>query len=477
MKLLPLALTLLLAGLTFGAFLATPTPEPAGDIAEYFGITESVLRHSSINLTPQDQTALSLTLHPQYFSNPGYYIPGTNGNRYPVHFVGYSLLLTPVRWILQQVHIPELHIFSLANTLLLFGAIIYILLRFVHLPSRQTMFVLLTVTSPLIFFLWWPGPDIFSLSLLLISLFWFYEGGSIPAAALAAIASWQAQPMAVIAVSMLIHNTLREKTHTKRNTFLISAGLILGILAVPFIYNYVLFGSLTPWTILQDGWTVIHGFGIHNISLQKLFEQFFDLNMGVFGYAPLLTIAGIVSIAATFRHNAKIRWLTMTCIAALFAYQTNPAWHYGTSGFGPSRHAIVMIPFLIAAIVWHAKPKAIWTGFMTLLVMSQIAILSLNSYIFPVFSNTLVHSPVAKFVLDRWPALYAPTPEIFVDRTNHTDLDHPSSAIYQRNSACKKAYVLARDIDMVIAACGPLPETPRASIMNPETDGFYVSYE
>ena len=89
MKLLPLALTLLLAGLIFGAFLAVPPPQPAGDIAEYFGITESVLRHRSINLTPGDQTTLSQPLHPQYFTNPGYYIAGVDGNRYPVHFIGY----------------------------------------------------------------------------------------------------------------------------------------------------------------------------------------------------------------------------------------------------------------------------------------------------------------------------------------------------------------------------------------------------
>lgn len=476
MKLLPLALTLLLAGLIFGAFLAVPPPEPAGDIAEYFGITESVLRHSSINLTPQDQTALSQTLHPEYFSNPGYYIPGTDGNRYPVHFIGYSLLLTPLRWILQQAGIPELHIFSLANTLLLFGAITYILLRFLRQPSRQLLFVTLTITSPLIFFLWWPGPDIFSLSFLLISLFWLYEGGIFPAAALTAIASWQAQPMIVITASMLLYGATHT-TNAYRKKILIPTAIILCLAALPYLYNFILLRTLTPWTILKDGWTTMNGFGLHNMSIQKLFEQFFDLNMGVFWYAPLLVSAGIIRIAARIRHDAKIRWLALTGIAVLFAYQTNPAWHYGTSGFGPSRHTLVMIPFLIAAIVWHAKPKALWTGFMVLLFVSQVAFLSLNNYIFPVFSNTLVHSPIARFVLDRWPALYTPTPEIFSDRTNHTDLDHPSSAIYQVNGTCKKAYVLGRDIDMVIATCGSFPESVRASILNPDTDGFYVTYD
>ncbi len=476
MKLFPLALTLLLAGLIFGAFLASPAPEPAGDIAEYFGVTESVINHGGVNLTAQDQSALSTSLHPEYFTSPGYYIAGANGNRYPVHFVAYSLLLVPVRLLLQQFHIPEFHLFSLLNTLVFFSAITFILLRFVHLTYRQTALILLTLTSPLIFFLWWPGPDIFSLSLLFIALFWFYEGGIMAAATLAAIASWQAQPMIVITASMLLYSTT-QTTHAYRKKMPVPTILILCLTALPYLYNFILFRTLTPWTILKDGWTTMNGFGLHNMSLQKLFEQFFDLNMGVFWYAPLLVIGGVASIGARIRHDKKIQWLTMACIAALFAYQTNPAWHYGTSGFGPSRHAMVMIPFMIAAIVWQIKPKPIWTAFMMILVISQIAVLSLNTYIFPVFSNTLVHSPMAKFVLERWPAFYNSTPEIFVDRTNHTDLNHPTSAIYKINSTCKKAYVLARDIDTVIQTCGPFPTSVRASILNPDTDGFYVTYE
>ena len=473
MKLLPLALTLLLAGLIFGAFLAHAPPEPAGDIAEYFGITESVLRHGSVNLTPIDQASLSKTLHPAYFTNPGYYIRGADGNRYPVHFIAYSLLLVPVRWLLWQIAIPEFHLFSLVNTLLFFAALTYILLRFIKVPSRQTVFAVLTITSPLLFFLWWPGPDIFSLSLLLVSLFWFYEGGFIPASALAAVASWHSQPLIVVSMGMFLYGALEKH----RKNLVLATAAILILAALPYLYNLTVFKTLTPWTLLADGWTTLNGFGLRNLSIQKFMEQFFDLNIGVFWYAPLLLIGAFVSIVSMFRSEPKIRWLTAIFTAMLFAYQTNPAWHYGTSGFGPGRHAIAIIPFLIAAVVWHAKPKPVWTGFIIAVMVSQLYILSLNGYMFPTFTNTLVHSPAAALVLDRWPALYNPTPEIFSDRTNHTDLDRPSSAIYVTNGVCKKAYVLGRDIDSVIQTCGQFPTIPEASILNPDTDGFYVTYE
>ena len=412
MKLLPLALTLLLAGLTFGAFLATPTPEPAGDIAEYFGMTESVLRHGGINLSTLDQTSLSTTLHPEYFTNPGYYIAGTDGNRYPVHFIGYSLLLTPVRWVLRQAGIPELHIFSLANTLLFFGAITFILLRFLRQPSGQILFVILTVTSPLIFFLWWPGPDIFSLALLLISLFWLYEGGFLPAAALTAIASWQAQPMIVITASMFLYGATHT-THAYRKKMLIPTAIILCLAALPYFYNFILFRTLTPWTILKDGWTTMNGFGLHNMSLQKLFEQFFDLNMGVFWYAPLLVSAGIMSIATRIRHDAKIQWLTLTGISVLFAYQTNPAWHYGTSGFGPSRTPC-HDPFSIA-FVNQAKPKPFGRTMTLVFIPNRYPVAQHLSFRCFVIRCSF---PVAKS-LDWWPALRTDAGN-FADRTNHT---------------------------------------------------------
>ncbi len=476
MKLFPLALTLLLAGLIFGAFLASQPPEPAGDIVEYFGITESVLRHGTVVLTPEDQTLLSQRLHPEYFSNPGYYVPGLDGNRYPVHFVAYSLLLVPVRLVLEQLRMPEFHVFSLFNTLIFFGMVTTILLRFMKEPSRQMTFVLLTLTSPIIFFLWWPGPDVFSLSLLLISLIWFYEGGIFPAALLTAIASWQSQPMIITTMGMLLFGVLQKHRIVDKKV-VIRTTVTLSLAGLPYLYNFIIFGSFTPWTMLEDGWTTINGFGLQNAHIRKLFEQFFDLNIGVFWYAPMLVITGIVSIMATIRHDKKVLWLTLIGFATLLAFQTNPAWHYGTSGFGPSRHAIVMVPFLIAAAVRYAKPKPLWTGILILTLISQIYILSLNHYIFPRFSDTLTHSPIARFVLDRWPAIYSPTPEIFTDRTNHTDLDHPTTAIYKTNGVCKKAYVLARDIDMVIAACGPFQTASKASILNPETDGFYVNYD
>lgn len=474
MKLIPTVLALIVAGLVFGAYLGNHPPEPAGDIAEYYGITESLMNHASINLTNDDITNLSNSLHPQYYDNPGYYIWGKNGNRYPVHFFAYSLLLTPIRWCLRIVSAPQLQVFSLFNSLAFFAAIIYIMQKLFRTPKQQWTLLLFSLTSPLIFFLWWPGPDILILSLLLIALSLFLEDRFLPAVLLAAIASWQSQPILVIVGFLTLYHIIVKKNFR-------AVLPAIGLSVIPYLYNIYTFGTLTPWTLLTDGWTTLNGFGLQNVSLQKLFEQLFDLNIGVFWYAPLLTMFGLWILVKNqlqkgTLYEAKYLWFAGMLVTTLLAFQTNPAWHYGTAGFGPSRHAIVMIPFFIAIMTHAIVQTKRWIVMLGVIVASQIIVLSINNYMFPIFTNTLDHSPIARFVLDRWPSLYSPTPEIFVDRTNHTDLDYPTSAVYKTNGACKKAYVLTQDIDRVIETCGPFTNTPRASIFNQETDGFYVNY-
>lgn len=480
MKILPYIILCLVAGIMVGAFLGNNPPSPAGDIVEYYGITESIMRHGTIALRPEDQSNLSTVLHPEYFSNPGYYLRGTDGNRYPVHFIAYSLLLIPIRWVLTIVQLNPLLVFSVGNSIMLFSALAYIMRYALRSSWQRGVLLVAALTSPLISFLWWPGPDVFSMSLLLVALFLFYEDKPFAAASLTALASWQSQPLLVVTIGLLGYSCITHHGNTKTKSWLRLAALSTGIVAVgliPYLYNYVLFGALTPWTILQDFWTRTYGFGLQNINLQKLFEQIFDLNIGVFWYAPILTIAGLYTLAIQSIQNTKTRWLTCMAIVALLAYQTNPAWHYGTAGYGPTRHALILIPFLIAAIIWHSKPKAVWMGLVALILVSQVYILSINNYIFPVFTNTLVHSPVARFVLDRWPALYNPTPEIFVDRTNHTDLDHPTTAIYSVNGICKKAYVLLPDLDRILQTCRSNGSSVQGSIVHPDRDGLYITYE
>jgi hypothetical protein len=71
------------------------------------------------------------------------------------------------------------------------------------------------------------------------------------------------------------------------------------------------------------------------------------------------------------------------------------------------------------------------------------------------------HSYAARFVLDRWPALYSPTPDIFVNRTPRAGGEH-GPFLYTRDGVCRKAFARPKHAAALRAACGEIPEGARA---------------
>lgn len=471
LKQLPIIKIFIAGMLALAIYLLFFVPvELGGDIVEYHGITESLIKSQRLYLTDVSAYNISTYLSPEYLKDPGYYIEGKDGNRYPVHFVLYSFLSLPIRLVLKLFQLNELLALRMTNLVIL-GATLYYIMKRLLPTSRGQLALLFTIfTSPVVTFIIWPGPDIYYLCLLLLSVFLFFRKSYVKSMLTAALASLHSQPLIIYTLALsgyYIYQYMNVyKAEGQRilqvalRPVLISLGIV-ALTAIPYIYNLIIFGQLSPWTTLKDGWTQLNGFGIQNISLQKLFEQFFDLNFGLFWYAPLALILGTIVIIQKLKTPEKkevIFILLATLVTALF-YQTNPAWHYGTAGYGPSRHAIFLLPiFIYFAIQFLMQPRTIKsTLLITLLATWSIAILTLNGYFTPKLYKTLEHSPYAKFVLDKAPKLYNPTPEIFVDRTNHLDIKNPTSAIYKYQNVCKKAYILRTDKALLENKCGVIP--------------------
>jgi hypothetical protein len=459
--------------------------EPAGDIVEYYGITESFLNHESFKLSSQDQQNLSLALHPEYFQDPQYYIKGKDGNRYPVHFFFYSILALPIRIILIFLQRDELKTLAITNLVILTVTSFWIMRKFLTVPFQRIVFLTVLYLSFVISFIIWPGPDLFYVCMLLLSVFYFYKKRYLPTVIFTAIASWHSQPLIIIALAALGNYFLSETLKKINNEryfqiswkIFITSALLFFLILIPYFYNLAVFGLLTPWTIIENGWTKLNGFGLQNASFKKLYEQFFDLNIGFFWYAPIIFLTGCFFFFKSLISD-KREWLVfLTLIVTAFFYQTNPAWHYGTAGYGPTRHILFILPFLIYFIVKYLKTSKAGLLAFSIIIISQIYTLSLNGFITPKFENTLYNSPYASFVLNNFPQLYSPTPEIFVDRTNHTDLDYITSAIYVSDGFCKKAYILKSDIEYLKKKCGSIPPESEKQLENKSmTEGVYVNY-
>lgn len=457
----------------FYVILSTPTADSGGDIVEYFGITESLINHGSFELRDSDFESLKKYLNPGYFKFVDryedvkggflFYLPTKDGNRHAGHFVFYSLLALPIRIILRFFNLNELSVFKILNLIILTAANFYIIKKYIKDKLRRLVYLVCVYSSPLIFFIIWPGPDIFFLSLLIVSVFAFYKGKYLESSILSIVSSWHSQPVLIISSFFILYYLIKSQRQLKNYLL---CGILGATALIPYFYNYLVFGIFSPWSILKDGWTQIYGFGLQNASLKRLYEQFFDLNIGLFWYAPLLFIIGIYSLFRSITIDKKNLVILVIIIITAFGYQTNPAWQYGTSGFGPTRHVLYAVPFLIYLTVTYFNFSWKTIIFLFIPLVMQFYALTFNGYLTPTFYNSVFHNPYAKFVLDNSPKLYNPTPKIFVDKTNHDDLKYLKSAIYRSGNRCLKAFVLKTDVEMVESICGSLPDKYKKLLEN-----------
>jgi len=451
--------------------------KPDGDIVEYYGVTETVLNHGSLDLRAADIEKLTRYIDSPKFTNPGYYLAGRSGGRYPVHFWAYSLLLIPARLTLEALGANPLLSLPLTNLLIMAGVLAYVCRKFLKRTLYRAIFLGLVLTSPLVFYLTWPGPDMLYLGLLLIAVFYAFQKQLRTAAYLIALASWHSQPLAVLAVGLIFLNLWKERR-------LLGVGWgAVSVIALPYLYNLYVFGVLTPWTMLENAYAEINGFGLSNMSLFKFFEQFFDLNTGIFWYAPLLLA---LSLLFVFRTIKKRNYLSLSLILffilTAFFYQTNPAWHYGTTGYGPSRHIIFVLPLLIYLSLFVLKSvrsvKHVWL--FLLFIFIQAYSLWFNGYFYPDTTRSLYHNPYAQYVLNNHAQLYNPTPEIFIDRTTHSDGMVPVTAIYRSEGVCRKAYLLPGSVEQLRTECGFIPDTEigKLELLNSLSayEGIYLNY-
>ena len=443
--------------------LAFSRNQLGGDIVEYYGITESVLNHGSLELTPHDTTNLIQTLNKGYLDDIQYYMVGIDGKRHTVHFVAYSLFVVPIRFILHLFNYPrEIKALAVTNLLFFSAAIFAYLHWFAKNKFEQIAILILTFLSPMAYFVIWPSPEVYSTSLILISLLLFYKKKYLEATLVSALAGWQAQPLILLSGVYYLFYLIEHIFIRKKFTInLVVISVITGLfLILPNIYSLVTFGRLDPWFQLREiqPWIMTFGFGLQNASLKKLYELFFDLNIGVFWYMPVIFITGSILFFALMKKNWRYIALIITIIAIGFTYQTNPNWNNGTAGYGPTRYALYIVPFCIYAIMRFVKKSPLWILIFIGIITTQWYVFSFNGYIDPIFDRTLYHTPYATFVLDHFPSFYNPTQEIFYERTIHGEPARWNIAIYRDSSGtCKKALTSKASKGWLIPECKYIP--------------------
>lgn len=445
----------------FFYFLLTPKIHYGGDIIEYYGMTESVIKHQSLNLTEEDKINLSAKLGSGYFENPEYYVEGKDGKRYAVHFFFYSLLNIPTRLFLAALNQDEVKTFRVTN-LLITTLLTFVILRwFLKDNFKKIVLLMFIYLSPFAYYLIWPGPEVLNLSLILLSLFLFFSDKKPWAIILAAIASWQSLPLIFIPLGLLASYLLEayQQKYVDKKTIYRATFLFIFVF-IPNIYFYLMFGSLS-------GHSNLTGVGIQNITLQKFVELFLDPNIGLFFYMPVLSILGLYYFLRSIKMDKNNLIFVLILTATSILYLTNTNWNNGTAGFGPTRYSLFLLPFFIFFFIRSIKNTIVYLAALLLFIISQMWIFSFNGYLMPSLENTIQHSPYAHFLLDNYPSLYNSTPEIFVERTSHKEGGYWDTTIYKSNGKCKKAYVLIGKTDKLLEGCKFIPTQFKKQLENP----------
>lgn len=460
----------------FMAFIIAP--RRFGDSTEYIFTLESFYNHGSFEQRTHDADKILELVKTndnseyEFLSENRYsgYFEGIDGNLYSYHFWGYSLANWPIKIMFKILGLNELSVFQVTNSIFLALAVslFYFLTRRLKFSKLITLAL---IFNPIIFYISFPHPEVYTYSLIVLSFGFLLHRNFFIAALLASIASTQNPPLLVLAGFFALIGILHKKNFRKLNGIYIkkiffdfcsfSFSLLPAI--IPYIFYYIFFK--TPNLISSVG-----GTDFKLISAKRIFELFFDPNIGMFFYLPVLSVLAFIFTGISiykialflFKKRGEIKsdfliaglFVVLVLMLALSASTQN--WNHGM--IGPSRYALwSIIPiFIIIVLLGIQKIKAkrlldillILNLLVSLIVVFYAGFITPNGRFGPAGMN-----PQSRLILNLIPSSYNPSPEIFKGRVlcNSGDKDivceYPIIYREEKIGECKKALIRNLDED------------------------------
>ena len=453
-----------------------------GDAGEYLLMLESWHRHGSPEWRAGDVESLRGLLakdglavdESRVLSN---YQRAESGRLYCYHFWAYSLAGLPARAALEALGLSPLRALPLTNAAA-FGLALLGCAALPGSPGRRLGLLGLLLFSPALAFLMWPHPEVVAFACVATALARSARGQGSAAVLAAALASLQNPPLLLL-VGGLVAGALVSAWRTRRVGTAVRAGLAALPATLPpafFAWNFgVLNLSVRPAEAAQS------------LSATRALDLALDPNLGLLPHAPLtLALALTIALVATVRRRLVPALLVLVLTPLLaFACTANSNWNNDTAG--PSRYLAWIFPLLAFVVAGGAaspeRPlgRAAGGALALALVTQAAPLLARGGPLAP--SDFLRHSWAARLVLDRWPRLYNPAPEVFVERTLGHEQAFEGPVVYRDPVArCRKAWLQPRHAETLLALCGAPPADTlarlRARAANPDTkrEWGYLDY-
>lgn len=420
-----------------------------GDGWEYVNQVESLYSHGTPDLRPDDLLGVDSWSVPQGWGpapRPGYaYRTAPDGREYSIHFWGYSLTAAGAKAYLHAVGGNELAAMQLVNVVWFALAMFVVLFAWGAPLGKRLSFGALVCVGPVLWYLSFTGTELFSWSLAVMGLV-AYDARRYGWAAAAFAAASTQNPTLVFLCGAAGLMALWERRWRQAAWVCLGTGIAF-LPAAFFKYH---FGKPS---LITEGFV-----SASYISWAKTWGYAFDLNQGLFPYAPLLVIGALIGAARlALRRSASGLVMIGALVAVAVGTEVQINWNSGCVGV--QRYVVWLIPGAVWIMVeglGSGRAARVFTAaaVLTAGVMADIA---------PFKDGYLVHNPVAKWVLIHCPQLYYPEPEVFVERIRMVETGNPReypvpTGFVAPNGDVTKLLLDPADVDAVAVKYEVTPE-------------------
>ncbi|MTW00814.1 DUF2029 domain-containing protein [Pseudoduganella ginsengisoli] len=417
-------------------------PQHHGDVVEYMLVTVALSEHKSPEIRLSD-IATGKRLSPDHAhvfnileqdirqnKQDVYaaFVRGKHDAVYSVHFFGYPALAVLPYKVLTRLGLDPFKCFQAVNLAALFvlGLALYRLFG----SSGKAWFGLLLFIGCGGFQYWaWSSPEMVSASLLLAGLILYVTGAPVWGGLVAGLAAWQNPTILFFfGFAPLLHLCVARTAGEpllaaiKRLVGLRQlAGLALGIalVALPPLFNLYQFG--VPNIIAK-----LYSESVF-ISFTRLQSFFFDLNQGMLLGIP--AVAAMLLLWGWRQQGGRQAVILAGCIAftLLLCIPAMAVFNWNSDAHGVMRYAFWSAMPLLFALLWRLQTAPRWPAALCAAVL--LAQAASTAYV--ISYKYTEFSPLAEWVLEKWPEHYHPEPEIFVERANHNDEYIDAAQVYR----------------------------------------------
>ena len=421
-----------------------------GDGHEYVLMSESLMNHGSPASRVEDVNDLisKFKVKSDDFYDPTFnclrdpgclseesvpFFKSTQNEYYPWHFFGYSLLNLPSYIIFSYIKSSPPVSFVFTNMVFFLLAMYFLVFKLNERVVYKAVVLSGLITIATIQYFKWNHPESVTLSLIVISLVLLKSGKYKKSALILAICSMQNPPIAFSSLAVYIFGLLTTASDD-------NDGKIKTL--VRLIYRDIPFAIVCALLILSPSIFYLYHFNTPNlilskgsadyslISIERVIGFYFDLNQGMVLLIPAFFICLPLFCFSLFKKTKNVNRIVLSLfliflsiIVAIPSTQTTN-WNPGT--FGVLRYAYwnsVFIVFAISELIASFDRKWLVNTVSVFVLVSQLIVSFMQANDLWYAKDYTYLSPVSVFVLENYPSVYNPHPEIILERTLHREGD------------------------------------------------------